>query len=401
VKLLHLLCSALIAVTVTGCQTPNAIKAFGFKPLEAPNRTYRPGTVLIQWDRPYSHLQMACSSSNVIKFLGDPEISPTTERHSDVIRRSEIFLSANATKLAKGRLGITNNVHVQSAILNPSVVMYPSAPLKNYFRNSVDPICQCEVADDVSKGTLVHVASACLIGDISYTITDERGGALSITTEKIKAIQTDLEAGVGGYASRSNRIFGTNLIIGYFPDYKIASVIAAKKPQFRISNFRFLDETHHKDLSNNAVLTNLTLRSSSFFRLDKKENLRMAFFFLLEGYVVRNARETELDVSVLVEKPDGTPLAQNPAHTTYRIDDWKQTSIVQQIGIDKVARFVHVSETPTCASPIPYIVLLDQFSAEEVPDRKGVLRISVVDHLSKRQLSFKKDFEVKLPQASK
>jgi hypothetical protein len=274
--------------------------------------------------------------------------------------------------------------------------MYPIAEVRSAIRRDADPECQCTAQQFFADKVQVEIATACLVADIDYEILRENGSALHASTTEIQAIRASLAAGVGGYSSRSNHVIGTNLIVGYFPDERTGSMLGAEGQGLRISQFRFLSERPYKDIGNGAVLTALEERNNNSFFIRKPQDLRIAFYFLIEGFRVKDDTKTDLDIGIRLETPDGGLLAENPADSNHLLDDWRRRKIVREVGTQKFASFVGMPAKQNCATPIPYAVLLDGFAPKEVPHGKAVIRLTVTDNFAKSTTSYTRAIDVRV-----
>lgn len=150
------------------------------------------------------------------------------------------------------------------------------------------------------------------------------------------------------------------------------------KSDLRISSLRLLDETVQTKTNTGAVLTDYVPRASTEITFKDPKELSIAFVFQVEGYQTRGDLQIDLTGTITVQKIGGRKFAEGPLPKLSSAYDWRERPSVKQIGLPKIMSALRLPEIDTPKTPIPYLVILNDFEPDEVPD--GLTEVVVMIH---------------------
>lgn len=172
--------------------------------------------------------------------------------------------------------------------------------------------------------------------------------------------------------------------IGLYPN--IIDNFSRENPKLKITNIQLLDETYTEQTSSvGTVLNNLIPRSTTEFRYSQPTDFKIAFLFTLEDYKTQNQSQTDIDGTIKIEDLNDQKLAEGPLHHTSKITDWRNRPSVRTIGLENVIEYLNLPSESSPKAPIPFLVVLNQFEQDEIPEGDAKVVISMNDGLSKQE----------------
>lgn len=155
----------------------------------------------------------------------------------------------------------------------------------------------------------------------------------------------------------------------------------------KITRIQILDETKSTIQGQGTVLTALAQRPTTEYRISKTSDLSIAFLFVVEGYRAKPNLTVSLRGWIELKGGNGGVLARAPTHILTNVKDWRLRPPVKNIGASRVVQYLSIPEQDSIRSPIPYVVILDHFRNEEIPQGDGRVSIEIHDDLGTSKIA--------------
>ncbi len=160
--------------------------------------------------------------------------------------------------------------------------------------------------------------------------------------------------------------------------------------KLQVTKFDFLVESNYVSKDVNSVLTKLEKRSNRDFDITKPSDLRVAFGLVIEGFKVQDIRKTKIRINTAILDQEGRVLASDDVETFDSISEWRSMPNVVSVGEEAVYKLTGLSSADTTDTTnsqyMPTIILLEDFSENEIPKQRGSIRVTVIDELSEEKV---------------
>lgn len=157
----------------------------------------------------------------------------------------------------------------------------------------------------------------------------------------------------------------------------------------RVSQFNFLVETSATSDGVNTTLGELVRRSNRDYKIQKATDLKIAFGLVLEGFKVVDARSTKVKVSVSILDDAGKELVSADVETFDTITEWMELPNAKRIGTTQIIEAFALSQGAVSSGlAMPMIILLDQFTEQEIPKKVGAIRVRARDEFADRAVTY-------------
>lgn len=142
----------------------------------------------------------------------------------------------------------------------------------------------------------------------------------------------------------------------------------------RITRFQLLDESAVAPDGLGVVLTDLRQRGTTEYRVADSEQFSIALLFMVEGYKADTRLNTDLNGLVRITAT-GKKYAEAPLHSLTNVSEWRLRPSVVRLGANQIMSHLGLPGTDSAQSPIPYFVILNKFTKEEIP--RGLAEIII------------------------
>lgn len=157
----------------------------------------------------------------------------------------------------------------------------------------------------------------------------------------------------------------------------------------RVSQFNFLVETSAVSDGVNTTLGELVRRSNRDYKIKNAADLKIAFGLVLEGFKIIDARSTKVKVSVSILDEAGKELVSADVETFDTITEWMELPNAKRIGAKEIIEAFSLSQgAVNSGQAMPMIILLDQFTEQEIPKKVGAIRVRARDEFADRAVSY-------------
>lgn len=157
----------------------------------------------------------------------------------------------------------------------------------------------------------------------------------------------------------------------------------------RVSQFNFLVETSAVSDGVNTTLGELVRRSNRDYKIKDAADLKIAFGLVLEGFKIIDARSTKVKVSVSILDETGKELVSADVETFDTITEWMELPNAKRIGAKEIIEAFSLSQgAVNSGQAMPMIILLDQFTEQEIPKKVGAIRVRARDEFADRAVTY-------------
>lgn len=157
----------------------------------------------------------------------------------------------------------------------------------------------------------------------------------------------------------------------------------------RVSQFNFLVETSAVSDGVNTTLGELVRRSNRDYKIKDAADLKIAFGLVLEGFKIIDARSTKVKVSVSILDETGKELVSADVETFDTITEWMELPNAKRIGSKEIIEAFSLSQgAVNSGQAMPMIILLDQFTEQEIPKKVGAIRVRARDEFADRAVTY-------------